>query len=70
MQLLSPPTDANRLALRERGHIEGQNIATEYRYSGGRSTGPELAELVRPEGDVIVVAGGPSDPGGPRRFPS
>ena len=23
-----------RLALRERGHIEGQNIATEYRYGG------------------------------------
>jgi putative tryptophan/tyrosine transport system substrate-binding protein len=24
-----------RLALRERGHIEGQNITIEYRYAGG-----------------------------------
>ena len=26
--------EAIRLALRERGYIEGQNIATEYRYAG------------------------------------
>ncbi len=49
-----------RLALRERGYIEGQNIATEYRYAEGkRDRYPELAaELVRLKVDVIVVAGG------------
>jgi putative ABC transport system substrate-binding protein len=38
-----------RLALRERGYIEGQNIATEYRYAEGKiDRYPELAaELVR-----------------------
>jgi putative ABC transport system substrate-binding protein len=38
-----------RLALRERGYIEGQNIAIEYRYAEGkRDRLPELlAELVR-----------------------
>ena len=29
-----------RLGLRERGYIEGQNIATEYRYAEGSSIGP------------------------------
>jgi putative ABC transport system substrate-binding protein len=49
-----------RLALRERGHIEGQNIATEYRYGEGKRDGfPELtAELVRLKVDIIVAAGG------------
>jgi putative ABC transport system substrate-binding protein len=49
-----------RLALRERGHIEGQNIATEYRYAEGkRDRAPELAaELVRLKVDIIVVTGG------------
>ena len=49
-----------RLALRERGYIEGQNIATEYRYAEGkRDRLPELAaELVRLKVDIIVVAGG------------
>ena len=49
-----------RLALRERGYIEGQNIAIEYRYSEGRrDRAPELAaELVRLKVDIIVVAGG------------
>ena len=49
-----------RLALRERGYIEGQNIAIEYRYSEGkRGRFPELAaELVRLKVDIIVVAGG------------
>ena len=33
-----------RLALRERGHIEGQNIAIEYRYAEGKQDRfPELA---------------------------
>jgi putative ABC transport system substrate-binding protein len=49
-----------RLALRDLGYIEGQNIAIEYRYSEGkRERFPELAaELVRLKVDVIVVAGG------------
>jgi putative tryptophan/tyrosine transport system substrate-binding protein len=49
-----------RLALRERGHIEGQNIATEYRYAEGKPDRyPELAaELVRLKVDIILVAGG------------
>jgi putative ABC transport system substrate-binding protein len=49
-----------RLALHELGHIEGQNIAIEYRYSEGRTgRAPELAaELVRLRVDIIVVAGG------------
>ena len=49
-----------RLALRELGYIEGQNIAIEYRYAEGkRDRLPELAaELVRLKVDVIVVAGG------------
>jgi putative ABC transport system substrate-binding protein len=49
-----------RLALRERGHIEGQNIATEYRYAEGKlGRSDELAtELVRLKVNLIVVAGG------------
>jgi putative ABC transport system substrate-binding protein len=52
-----------RLALRERGYIEGQNIAIEYRYAEGKLDRlPELAaELVRLKVDVIVVAGGTTD---------
>jgi ABC transporter substrate binding protein len=49
-----------RLALRELGYIEGQNIAIEYRYAEGkRDRLPELAaELVRLKVDLIVAAGG------------
>ena len=49
-----------RLALRERGYIEGQNIATEYRYAEGKlDRFPELAaDLVRLKVDIIVVSGG------------
>jgi putative ABC transport system substrate-binding protein len=49
-----------RLALRELGYIEGQNIAFEYRYAEGKSDRyPELAtELVRLKVDIIVVEGG------------
>ena len=49
-----------RLALRELGYIEGQNIATEYRYSEGKvDRAPEhAAELVRLKVDIIVVASG------------
>ena len=56
----SARAEAIRLALRERGYIEGQNIATEYRYGEGKLDRlPELAaELVRLKVDIIVVAGG------------
>ncbi len=55
----STGSEAIRLALRERGHIEGQNIATEYRYTEGKPDRlPELAaELVRLKVDLIVAAG-------------
>jgi putative ABC transport system substrate-binding protein len=60
-----PATDSTRsegirLALRELGYIEGQNIAIEYRYAEGKSDRqPELAaELVRLKVDIIVVSGG------------
>src|SRR5262249_28550626 len=48
-------------ALRELGYIEGQNIATEYRYAEGkRDRYPELlVELVRLKVDVILVSGEP-----------
>ncbi len=53
-------SEAIRLALRELGYIEGQNIAFEYRYAEGkRDRFPELAaQLVSLEVDIIVVAGG------------
>src|SRR4029453_18074260 len=56
----STRSEAIRLALRERGYIEGQNIAIEYRYTEGkRDRAPELAaEMVRLKVDIIVVAGG------------
>jgi putative tryptophan/tyrosine transport system substrate-binding protein len=46
-----------RLALREFGYIEGQNIAIEYRYAEGkRDRAPELAiELVRLKVDTDKV---------------
>src|SRR5499433_1079098 len=49
-----------RLALRELGYIEGQNIAFEYRFAEGKvDRAPELAaELVRLKVDIIVVATG------------
>jgi putative tryptophan/tyrosine transport system substrate-binding protein len=56
----SSRSEAIRLALRELGYIEGQNIAIEYRDTEGkRDRFPELAaELVRLKVDIIVVAGG------------
>ncbi len=49
-----------RLALRELGYIEGQNIAIEYRYSEGKAdrVSELAAELVRLKLDIILVAGG------------
>src|SRR5262245_43103990 len=56
----SAHAEAIRQALRERGYIEGQSIATEYRYAEGKTDqGSELAaELVRLKVDIIVVPGG------------
>src|SRR5262245_30500554 len=56
----STRSEGIRLALRALGYIEGQNIATEYRYVEGKiDRYPELtAELVRLKVDIIVVAGG------------
>jgi putative tryptophan/tyrosine transport system substrate-binding protein len=56
----SAGSEAIRLALRERGYIEGQNIAIEYRYAEGKiDRYPELAaELVHLKVDIIVAAGG------------
>jgi len=51
--------EAFRQGLRELGHVEGQNIAIEYRHGEGkRDRLPELAaELVRLKVDCIVAAG-------------
>ena len=56
----STRSEAIRLALRELGYIEGQNIAIESRYGEGKlDRAPELAaELVRLKVDIIVVTGG------------
>src|SRR3990172_4823067 len=56
----STRAEAIRLALRERGCIEGQNIAIEYRYAEGKPDRvPELAaELVRLKVDIILAASG------------
>jgi ABC-type uncharacterized transport system substrate-binding protein len=56
----SARSEGIRQALRELGHIEGQNIAFEYRYAEGKQDRqPELAtELVRFKVDIIVVSGG------------
>jgi putative ABC transport system substrate-binding protein len=55
----SARSEAIRLALRERGYIEGQNIAIEYRYGQGkRDRLPELAtESVALKVDIILTAG-------------
>src|SRR5262249_20146715 len=55
----TPTPGAIRQALRELGYIEGQSIASEYRYADGKPDRfPELAaELVRLKVDIIVVAG-------------
>jgi putative ABC transport system substrate-binding protein len=57
----STRADAIQLALRELGYIEGQNIATEYRYAQGKADRyPELAaELARLKVDIILTGGDP-----------
>jgi ABC-type uncharacterized transport system substrate-binding protein len=56
----SARSEGIRLALRELGYLEGQNIAIEYRYAQGkRERFSELArDLVRLKVDIIVAAGG------------
>src|SRR5262245_17082091 len=58
----SPRSEGIRLALRERGYIEGQNIAIEYRYAERKQdrSSDLAAELVRLNVDIIVVGGGAS----------
>jgi putative ABC transport system substrate-binding protein len=55
----STRAEAIRLALRELGYVEGQNIAIEYRYAEGKwDRLPELAaELVRLNVEIIVTGG-------------
>src|SRR5262245_61091696 len=62
---LSPSSESNRseairIALRELGYVEGQNIAIEYRYGDGKpDRAPEIAaDLVRLKVDIILVTGG------------
>jgi putative ABC transport system substrate-binding protein len=56
----SATAEAIRQALRERGYIDGQNVAIEYRYAEGKTDqGSELAaELVRLKVDIIVTPAG------------
>ena len=63
----STRAEAIRLALRELGYIEGQNIVIEYRYAEGKLDrfSDLAAELVRLKVDIIVVAAvGRVRPGG------
>jgi putative tryptophan/tyrosine transport system substrate-binding protein len=55
----SARSDAIRLALRELGYVEGQNIVIEYRYADGKFDRlPDLAdELIHLKIDAIVAAG-------------
>ena len=52
--------EAIRLALREVGYVEGQNIAIEYRYAERKQgrLSEAATDLVRLKVDLIVVAGG------------
>ena len=56
----SARSEAIRLALREHGYIEGQNVTIESRYGAGKvDRATELAaELERLKVDIIVVTGG------------
>jgi putative ABC transport system substrate-binding protein len=58
----SPQLDAFRRGLRERGWVEGQTVAIEYRWAEGNADRiPTLfADLVRARVDVIVLSGSPA----------
>src|SRR5687767_10498387 len=49
-----------RLALRELGYIEGQNIDFQYRYSEGNTARASelVTDLVRLKVDIMIIAGG------------
>jgi putative ABC transport system substrate-binding protein len=61
MALERPQIDAFTQRLRELGHVEGESITFEYRWSEGRDDRlPALAaELVRARSDIIVTTGTP-----------
>jgi putative ABC transport system substrate-binding protein len=60
-EALGKGTEAFRQALRELGHVEGRNLATESRWSAAPDRLPEFArELVRLEVDAIVAIGPPA----------
>ncbi|MGH7783290.1 MAG: hypothetical protein ACREO5_05575, partial [Candidatus Binatia bacterium] len=56
----SARSEAIRLALRELGYIEGQNIAIEFRHGEGKNdrARERLVELARLKVDILVVTGG------------
>jgi putative tryptophan/tyrosine transport system substrate-binding protein len=56
----NPRFEPIRLALRELGYLEGQNIAFEYRYLQGKieRVPAFVADLVRLKVDILVLAGG------------
>src|SRR5688500_17977055 len=56
----SSRSDTIKLALRELGYVEGQNIAIEYRYAHGKPDryAQLAAEVVRRNVDIIVASGG------------
>src|SRR5437870_3806450 len=58
----APFVAAFRQGLGESDHVEGQNVAIEYRYAEGRDDRPSAlaADLVERKVDVIVAAGGPA----------
>ena len=61
LDLERPLVDAFRQRLSELGHVDGQNVAIEYRWAEGQDSRlPALAaELVRVRPDVIVTTGTP-----------
>jgi putative ABC transport system substrate-binding protein len=56
----TPRSEAIRLALRDLGYIEGQNIAIEFRHGQGKiDRAPQhLAEMARLNVDILVITGG------------